>query len=232
MIKPIIYISHTAHQKMKLWVEMAKGEISWLGSITELKNKGNIYGFLVEDIHLLKQVCSPTNTVLDDQSVGAFLTEMAMQGQDVSNIRGWLHSHAQMKVFWSGTDETCIQNLANSNYLVSVVTNKNGDILARVDIFKPFHITLNDLKVEVYYPKDPGLSEFCKVEFATKVTEDFTPPSLRYGRMEPMPFPGRGTVDQEIERLEDLLNTGKISVDEYQQMYAELESMCDYELYD
>ncbi len=73
-----------------------------------------------------------------------------------------------MKTFWSGTDETCIQNLANSNYLIPVVTNKNGDILARVDIFKPFHVTLNDLKVEVYYPEDPRLSEFCKVEFATK----------------------------------------------------------------
>lgn len=228
MIKPIIYISHTAYQKMKLWVEMAKGEISWLGSIVELKEKGNIYGFLVEDIHLLKQVCSLTNTVLDDQSVGAFLTEMVMQGQDVSNIRGWLHSHAQMKTFWSGTDETCIQNLANSNYLISVVTNKEGDILARVDIFKPFHVTLNDLKVDIYYPEDPQLIEFCKVEFATKVKEDFIPPSL----LEPMPFPGRGPVDQQIEELEDQLNAGKISLDEYHQRYAELESIYDFEMFD
>ena len=41
-MKPIIYISHRAYQKMKLWVEMAKGEISWLGSIVELKDNRGI----------------------------------------------------------------------------------------------------------------------------------------------------------------------------------------------
>ncbi len=158
MNKTKIYLSIEAYQKMRLWVEMAKGEISWLGSVSELKDQDGLFeAFLIEDIHLLKQTCSSANTVLDDQSVGQFLTEMVVKNQDTSKIKAWLHSHATMNCFWSTIDEDCITNLANSSYVISIVTNKEGDILARIDIFKPFHITVNEVVVDIYYPADESL---------------------------------------------------------------------------
>jgi proteasome lid subunit RPN8/RPN11 len=205
---------------MRLWVEMAKGEISWLGSVSELKDKDGIFEpFLIKDSHLLKQTCSSANTVLDDQSVGQFLTEMVMKNQDTSKIKCWLHSHATMKCFWSNIDEECISNLANSSYVISIVTNKDGDILARVDIFKPFHITVNEVVVDIYYPADESLKKHCKKEFKEKVTESMFIPAGPVTQ----PFPGMAEIDQKVEDLEEQVGSGRISLEEYQREISKLE---------
>jgi proteasome lid subunit RPN8/RPN11 len=219
MSKPKIYLSIEAYQKMRLWVEMAKGEISWLGSVSEIRDQDNRFeAFLIEDIHLLKQTCSSVNTALDDQSVGQFLTEMVMKNQDTSKIKAWIHSHASMKCFWSNIDEECISNLANSSYVISIVTNKDGDILARVDIFKPFHVTVNEAVVDIYYPADEHLRKLCKKEFKDKVTESVFIPAGPVTQS----FPGSTDIDRRIEELEERVSSGRISMEEYQQEITEL----------
>jgi proteasome lid subunit RPN8/RPN11 len=215
-----VFLSIQAYQKIRLWVEMAQGEVSWLGMVSEMKNKsGELQGFLIEDIHLLKQVCSGANTVLDDMAVAGFLTEMAKQGEDTSKIKAWIHSHGELQCFWSGTDEDCISNLANSSYLISIVTNKDGNILARVDIFKPFQVTVNDVKVDIFYPENADLLQFCKTEFKEKVTES----AYFIGGPIHQPFPGASDIDQKVEELEEKVSTGKMSLAEYQHEIAKLE---------
>jgi len=220
MNKTKIYLSIEAYQKMRLWVEMARGEISWLGSVSELKDQDGVFeAFLIEDIHLLKQTCSSANTVLDDQSVGKFLTEMVMTNQDTSKIKAWIHSHASMKCFWSNIDEDCISNLANSSYVISIVTNKDGDILARVDIFKPFHITVNEVMVDIYYPADDTLKKHCKKEFKEKVTESVFIPAGPVTQ----PFPGMTEIDRKVDELEEQVSSGRISLEVYQREISKLE---------
>ncbi len=220
MNKTKVYLSIQAYQKMRLWVEMAKGEISWLGSVSELKDQDGIFeAFLIEDIHLLKQTCSSANTVLDDQSVGQFLTEMVMKNQDTSKIKAWIHSHASMKCFWSNIDEECIRNLANSSYVISIVTNKDGDILARVDVFKPFHITVSEAVVDIYYPADEQLKKLCRKEFKEKVTESMFIPAGPVTQ----PFPGMTELDRKVEDLEEQVGSGRISLEEYQREISRLE---------
>jgi hypothetical protein len=224
MSKTKIYLSVEAYQKMRLWVEMAKGEISWLGSVSELKSQDGVFeAFLIEDIHLLKQTCSSVNTALDDQSLGQFLTEMVIKNQDTSKIKAWIHSHATMNCFWSAIDEGCITNLANSSYVISIVTNKDGDILARIDIFKPFHITVNETIVDIYYPADEHLKKHCKKEFKEKVTESMFIPASPVIQS----FPGTTDVDRRIEELEERVSTGRISMEEYQREVTELEPYFD-----
>ena len=174
---------------------------------------------MIEDIHLLKQTCSSANTVLDDQSVGQFLTEMVVKNQDTSKIKAWLHSHATMKCFWSNIDEECISNLANSSYLISIVTNKDGDILARIDIFKPFHITVNEVVVDIYYPADESLKKHCKKEFKEKVTESMFIPAGPVTQR----FPGMTEIDRKVEDLEEQVGSGRISLEEYQREISKLE---------
>lgn len=221
MNKTKVYLSIQAYQKMHLWVEMAQGEISWLGSVSELKHPdGSFQAFLIEDIHLLKQTCSSANTVLDDQSVGQFLTEMVVKNQDTSKIKAWLHSHAAMQCFWSNIDEECITNLANSSYVISIVTNKDGSILARIDIFKPFHVTVNEVVVDIYYPSDETLKKHCKKEFKEKVTESVFIPAGPVTQ----PFPGMTEIDRKVEDLEEMVSSGRISMEEYNREIAGLET--------
>ena len=220
MNKTKVYLSVQAYQKMKIWVQMAQGEISWLGTVSETRGKdGHLEAFLIEDIHLLKQDCSGAHTALDDESVGQFLAEMVKRGEDTSKIKAWLHSHGSLRCFWSTTDEDCISGLANSSYLISLVTNKDGNILARVDIFKPFHVSVNEVSVEILYPENDQFQEFCKKEFKAKVTESIF---LQAGPTQ-QSFPGTSEVDQKVEELEEKVSSGRISLDEYQREIAKLD---------
>ena len=220
MNKTKVNLSVQAYQKMKIWVQMAQGEISWLGTVSESRNKdGQFEAFLIEDIHLLKQVCSGAHTSLDDESVGQFLAEIVRKGEDISKIKAWIHSHGSLKCFWLNTDEDCISGLANSSYLISLVTNKDGNILARIDIFRPFHVTVDNVAVEVFYEEGDQLRDFCTKEFKAKVTESFF---LQAGPVQ-QSFPGTTEIDQKVEELEEKVSSGRISLEEYQREIAKLE---------
>jgi hypothetical protein len=66
-------------------------------------------------------------------------------------MRAFCHSHHTMKTFWSSTDEGGINGLANSHYLVSLVLNRGNDILGRVDFFKPYRMTIDNVVVKIDY---------------------------------------------------------------------------------
>jgi len=219
-----VLINERAYQKIRNWVTLASGEVSGLGLVSEQKDeKGNIKQLIVNDVFLLKQECSGTETLLDDASVGQFLIELVQQNIDTSKVKLWWHSHADMNVFWSQTDEQCVLGLANSSYMISIVTNKKKDILTRIDVYQPFHITLNKVETAIQHPDDLELLEFCKKEFMAKVIEHSfmrmipEPNSRTPGILEPS-----DRFDTEVERLENLVASGRISVDEYEERVNEL----------
>jgi hypothetical protein len=76
---------------------------------------------------------------------------------------GWVHSHANMDVFWSGTDLNTINKLIGftNNFLCSIVGNRKMEIKGRVDyistsVFGTRQETLDDLNIEVEmdYPNE------------------------------------------------------------------------------
>ncbi len=214
MDRPTIYLSVKAYQKMRVWTEMAKGEVSWLGTVSRIEED-----FFIEDIYLLKQVCTDANTSLDDASVGEFLTEMAKEGNDPSKIKAWLHSHGRLKAFWSQTDEETIERMRSAGYLISVVTNKDGEMLGRIDIFNPFHVHISDTQVNVFHEPDEEFKKALSEEFHEKVTEQVPLPMPFVGRR----FPGTTDTDRKIEELEEAVSLGKISLEEYQCRISELD---------
>ncbi len=215
MARPIIYLSIKAYQKMRAWTGMAKGEVSWLGTVERM----NEDGFLIDDIHLLKQVCTDANTSLDDSAVGEFLTGIARKGGDPSKVKAWLHSHGRLKAFWSQTDEKTIEGMRSAGYLISVVTNKDGEMLGRIDIFSPFHVHVSDVQVNVFHEPDNDLRKALSAEFHEKVKEETLIRTPFAGRR----FPGTTDTDRKIEELEEAVGLGKISMEEYEQRMAELD---------
>jgi hypothetical protein len=202
-------------QKLKHWVEMATGEVSGLGTVSEVKDKaGNVVQYIIDNIFLLKQRCSSADTVLDDASVGEFLYQMQQKGEDLSCIKLWWHSHGDLNTFWSTTDEENIQRLSNSSSMISLVTNHAGKILTRIDIFKPFHVTVDEVRTDIHLAEEEGLHEFCAKEFVEKVEEAHT-----FAPMIPsnIPFPGRSPIDDQADELESMFNTGRITMEEYEQ---------------
>lgn len=134
------YIDNVCAQKLKYYVGATKLEISGIGK-SEIIN-GDIY---LRDVIIFKQKCTGASTDLDEQDMARVQYQMTKAGDDLKNWNVWWHSHANMGVFWSGTDTTTINEHANNgSFLVSLVTNHKGEFKTRVDTFpkdvSPFDI--------------------------------------------------------------------------------------------
>ena len=179
-----IQVEATAIQKLWLWTDMAKGEVSCLGLVDEVVNADTkrITALVVTDFFLVKQNCSYDETNMDIADVARLITELEAKGIDSRKLRCWAHSHGTMSVFWSGQDESCISGLANGEWLLSLVVNKRRDAIMRLDQYHPSHMYLADVVWEVKYPQVDGLAEACFSEFKAKVQEvAFVPRNRDYG---------------------------------------------------
>ena len=168
-----IQVDAVAYQKLLCWTDVAKGEVSCLGLVEEIRDAdtGMITALLVTDFFLTKQTCSLDETTMDAQAVAELITNLEAQGFDSRKLRCWAHSHGGMSVFWSGTDDECITGLANGEWLLSLVVNKKRDSICRLDQYHPCHMYLADVVWEVHYPLRDGLAEACFAEFQAKVIE-------------------------------------------------------------
>ncbi|MCL4306528.1 hypothetical protein KJZ99_11485 [bacterium] len=168
-----IQVEATAMQKLWLWTDFAKGEVSCLGLVDEVisTETGRTTALVVTDFYLVKQNCSYEETDMDATDVARLIFELEAKGIDFRKLRCWAHSHGSMSVFWSGQDESCISGLANNEWLLSLVVNKRRDTQMRLDQYHPAHLYLADVTWEVVYPLVDGLAEACFDEFKAKVTE-------------------------------------------------------------
>jgi hypothetical protein len=162
-----------AMQKIWQWVDLAKGEVSALGLVEDVRDaeNGAVTALIVTDFFLVKQTCSADETTMDPASVAELLTDLETKGIDGRKLRCWCHSHGDLSVFWSGQDDECIRGLCNGEWMLSLVVNKSRDSMMRLDQYHPVHLYVSDCIWEVRYPLVDGLAEACFAEFKAKVTE-------------------------------------------------------------
>jgi len=173
-----VEMTERIYARLQGYVDEAGGEISGMG---EIVRDGDT--FRVTEVYLLEQECSGADTHLEAMSIAKLREELDKQGKAQDGFKLWWHSHANMGVFWSGTDNATAEMLvSDSDWMVSIVMNKEGEILARLDITTPFKLTVNKLPV---YVVTEGVvdSEDIKKEVADKVKGrgvgfGYTPPSM------------------------------------------------------
>ena len=169
-----ITITPQAREKILYWTEATTLEVSGLGLVDRTSD-----GFLITDVFIMKQVSSGSGTELDNEAVARLLLDLDKAGTDTGKLKCWWHSHSQMGVFWSGTDEACIKDLGGEQgeYFVSLVTNRKGELLLRLDIFRPFRATIDQLALNVGI-ETPGLREACTLEVKQKVEKATVVPAV------------------------------------------------------
>ena len=153
-----VEIDAEAMEAIRQWTHLARGEFSCLGVVTD--------DLFIESVHLFEQSCTDASTELDPAALAKFLTRC----DQPEKVRGWFHSHASMKTFWSQTDNECIEALQNESFLVSIVVNKAGDLRCRVDLYQPVRLTLDEVPVVVRV-RSAALAADCRREFQQKVRE-------------------------------------------------------------
>jgi len=129
-----IFINPMAQAQIDNWVKICPQEISGLGTV-ELTPEGHFY---VDQVYLLDQEVSASETELDEEAVIKLMASLPPAKQE--KLRFWWHSHVNMGVFWSSVDHACMQKLRSTvtDFLVSIVYNKKGEQKARVDVMSPF----------------------------------------------------------------------------------------------
>jgi hypothetical protein len=115
-------------EKIKYWVEKCPQEIGGLGLAT-ITPEGDIR---VTDVFLLAQEVTGAETELDDNAITSLMTEVLQDAtlREKGSLQFWWHSHANMGVFWSGTDQQTIKKLSRHGWFASLVINKKFETKA------------------------------------------------------------------------------------------------------
>lgn len=164
-----IWFPIKVYQKMRAYVNNTKLEISGLGRV---ERRGE--DFWITDVKILEQRVTGTETVLDRRAIGKFYDEIMQEGGATEEWKLWWHSHNNMEAFFSKTDVDTIDDFDTeeeaNNWWLSIVTNHEGKIKNRVDIYRPIRCNIADLDWDISFD-DSELDDEIKLEISEKVTE-------------------------------------------------------------
>lgn len=137
------------------------GEINGLGLV---EKQGN--DFLIPEVFILDQETNENEANI----VGLSFARYVDRCEDPSKILLQWHSHDDGAVFWSSHKDIPTIKRWLGDFLISMVVNKHGDCLCRLDLFRPFRLSLRvPVFVVVPLEVDQEILSFCKREIASKV---------------------------------------------------------------
>lgn len=164
---PDVFITPEAMEYLRGYIDYADDEVSGLGEVVCTDG-----ALVVTGIHLLEQESSRASTEFTDDAIAKFLVECANKEIDTSTLRVWWHSHADMGVFWSTTDRDTTRGLSdNMPWLLSIVGNKAGEFLVRLDMKEPIICSMDKLELEVIRLPEESFVKQIKDELEEKVTK-------------------------------------------------------------
>ena len=130
-IAPNIFIKEEILAKTKAYIQATDVEVAWLLLVEEDKEKNE---YVIYDTVLLEQERSATKADMTEEGMQKCLQELIAQGRsnELTNIRGWGHSHVNMSVTPSGTDDsTFSEYYTKVPYFIRLIGNKKNEM--RID---------------------------------------------------------------------------------------------------
>lgn len=161
-----IRISLSDMMIIQTFVNECSDEISGLSQVGVSPN-----GFHLAQPFILDQPVTGVSTDITE-AAATFLYELVKANQSPEAYKFWWHSHVDMNPFWSPTDEGTARGF-NNVFMISMVINRRGEFMTRLDQFEPFRLTIYDLPLEVELSADRKLIEFCKEEIKKKIRQPF-----------------------------------------------------------
>jgi hypothetical protein len=127
---PIVFFANTALATIRYLVQECNKEIAWLGLVDELTD-GN---YLITEILVPKQEVTGTSVDIDPEAMNTLAHELIVAGKDPGKLRYHGHSHVNMAVNPSQTDQEHMRDyLEHPDWFIRSIHNKKGD--ARVDVY-------------------------------------------------------------------------------------------------
>jgi hypothetical protein len=161
MIKRIV-IENEVYQKIMHWVNKSHYEVSGLGKI---QVRGD--DIVVIAACLLPQKNGFSHTDIEAEDIGKLEYDLRNTPGD---LRFWWHSHVNMPVFWSQTDESTQEDLAAGGWFVSTVFNKKREMRSAICMKRPVPLFLDEIKTEVVQYLAPDTIKSWDEEYEQNVT--------------------------------------------------------------
>ena len=175
----------TLHIPIQIWQRIryyidacTPREVTGIGTITRIDSRT----LRVTKVFLPNQCSSAGYCECDDEALNGIIFNLVEDNPALAgDLRFRWHSHANGQCFWSTTDQEDIHNW-QSDWVINLVSNVKGDILARLDMFEPFRIANIPLEVIIDLPESEDLRRECFAEAQQKVRAIPEPPILPRGK--------------------------------------------------
>jgi len=126
---PVVYYTAEVWLTIQHIVKVSTGEIGWLGLVEE----GDGY-YIIREIFIPKQVVTGATTDIEPEAMLDLTMRLLDEDKDPSMLRYWGHSHVNMQVRPSGTDEKQVSEyLEHADWFIRGIYNKRND--SKVDVY-------------------------------------------------------------------------------------------------
>ncbi|MAP21967.1 MAG: hypothetical protein CL582_13615 [Alteromonadaceae bacterium] len=144
---PSVRFTQKAFQQITALTRECEIEISAMGVIANKeykRQKGVTEDFYILEFHVPEQECCSTSTTIEAEALSKLTFDLMQKGVEPEQICVWWHSHVNMGVGHSATDEKQIENFNFDKVCISIITNKKGNINIRADIYNPIRYSFEE----------------------------------------------------------------------------------------
>lgn len=167
---PKLTIYREDYLKLVAYALEAKGEISGFLKVTEHQDG---QGYHIHAPIIFEQECTGVTTDLDTTSVAKFFDNIVrVQKGDPTEYRCWWHSHVDMDVFYSGTDNKSIDEFTEDwGFVIGITVNRKGEIYTRIQYNNPLWIELENVPLVIKETLSNDMLDKIKADVASMVKE-------------------------------------------------------------
>lgn len=142
---PRVAITLEALQKIRGYTAACPVEINGRGYVERVGND-----FLIADVFIMRQRATGSRVDTYDEAIHDLIFQMAKSGRSTESLKFQWHSHAHHDVFFSVDDLDTIE-IQKADFHISMVVNKRGESLCRLDLYRPFRAAFM-VNVDVLLP--------------------------------------------------------------------------------
>jgi proteasome lid subunit RPN8/RPN11 len=160
---PVLNIPQAVWQELQTYVQLCPVEINGFGIIERLHDTQ----MRLKNVFIFEQSVGPAHVEITQEVMHKHLYEMRRAGVDIGSVRFQWHSHVNMPAYMSGIDMANIESY-DSEWVVSMVTNKRCEHETRLDIFRPFRVS-SPVHVAIELDRSAAMEEHCRSQMSEKV---------------------------------------------------------------
>ncbi|MBI2056562.1 MAG: hypothetical protein HYT37_04285 [Candidatus Sungbacteria bacterium] len=146
---PFLLFTDALYRELQFYLQESDGEFQLMGLVhyDEEDNR-----FVVEELLHPPHIAGVANADLDQDLFPLWLDQLEKEGKDIRLLRLQAHSHGLIDAYFSSVDIRTIREAYACDWMISMVGNKKGFVLARLDVFRPVALSIS-LSIVVESPQ-------------------------------------------------------------------------------